>query len=66
VQGVPSHIDGTVTLTPDGDRTRQDIEAKVKVSIPMVGGKLEKLAVDSGITLLADEAAFTNRALAPT
>jgi hypothetical protein len=66
VQGVPSHIDGTVTLTPDGDRTRQDIEAKVKVSIPMVGGKLEKLAVDSGTTLLADEAAFTNRALAPT
>ncbi|HET7312235.1 MAG TPA: DUF2505 domain-containing protein [Mycobacteriales bacterium] len=64
VQGVPSHIDGVVTLTPDGTGTRQDIEAKVKVSIPIVGGKLEKLAVDSGEKLLADEAAFTNKELA--
>ncbi|HET6818386.1 MAG TPA: DUF2505 domain-containing protein [Mycobacteriales bacterium] len=64
VQGVPSHIDGTVTLTPDGTGTRQDIEAKVKVSIPIVGGKLEKLAVDSGEKLLADEAEFTNKELA--
>ena len=64
VQGVPSHIDGTVTLTPDGTGTRQDIEAKVKVSIPLVGGKLEKLAVDSGEKLLADEADFTNKELA--
>lgn len=64
VQGVPSHIDGTVTLTPDGDGTRQDVEAQVKVSIPLVGGKLEKLAVDSGTKLLADEADFTNKELA--
>jgi len=64
VQGVPSHIDGTVTLTPDGTGTRQDIEATVKVSIPLVGGKLEKLAVDSGEKLLADEAEFTNEELA--
>jgi uncharacterized protein YndB with AHSA1/START domain len=64
VQGVPAHIDGTMTLTPDGDGTRQDIQAKVKVSIPMVGGKLEKLAVDSGTKLLADEAEFTNHELA--
>ena len=64
VQGVPSHIDGTVTLTPDGDGTRQDIQATVKVSIPIVGGKLEKLAVDSGEKLLADEAEFTNKELA--
>jgi uncharacterized protein YndB with AHSA1/START domain len=64
VQGVPSHIDGTVTLTPDGTGTRQDIEATVKVSIPIVGGKLERLAVDSGQKLLADEAAFTNQELA--
>jgi hypothetical protein len=64
VQGVPSHIDGTVTLTPDGQGTRQDIEAKMKVSIPLVGGKLEGLAVDSGKKLLADEADFTNKELA--
>lgn len=59
VQGVPSRIDGTVTLTPDGGGTRQDVVAEVKVSIPLVGGKLEKLAVDNGTRLLADEAEFT-------
>src|SRR3954453_1475944 len=64
VQGVPSHIDGTVTLTPDRQGTRQDVEAQVKVSIPIVGGKLEKLAVESGTKLLADEADFTNKELA--
>src|SRR3954465_8639060 len=30
VQGVPSHIDGTVTLTPAGQGTRQDIETPAK------------------------------------
>ncbi|HET7531041.1 MAG TPA: DUF2505 domain-containing protein [Mycobacteriales bacterium] len=64
VHGVPSHIKGTVTLSPDGPGTRQDIEADVKVSIPLVGGKLEGLAVDSGEKLLAEEAEFTNGELA--
>jgi hypothetical protein len=64
VQGVPSHIDGTVTLSPHEGGTRQDIEAQVKVSIPLVGGRLEKLAVDSGTSLLRDEAEFTNKELA--
>jgi uncharacterized protein YndB with AHSA1/START domain len=64
VQGVPSRIDGTVTLSPGGGGTRQDIEAQVKVSIPLVGGKLEKFAVDSGKSLLEDEAEFTNKELA--
>ena len=63
VQGVPSSIAGTVTLTPDSGQTRQDIEAEVKVSIPLVGGRLEGFAVDSGKSLLADEAAFTNKEL---
>jgi uncharacterized protein YndB with AHSA1/START domain len=64
VQGVPSRIDGTVTLSPDGGGTRQDVEAEVKVSIPLLGGKLEKLAVDSGKKLLEAEAAFTAKELA--
>src|SRR3954466_8281732 len=45
VQGVPSRIAGTVTLVPDGDGSRQDVEADVKVSIPLLGGRLEKFAV---------------------
>src|SRR3954470_16237048 len=56
VQGVPSRIDGTVTLSPEGGGTRQEVEAEVKVSIPLLGGKLEKLAVDNGTKLLDSEA----------
>jgi hypothetical protein len=59
VQGVPSRIDGTVTLSPDGAGTRQDVEAEVKVTIPLLGGRLERFAVDSGIKALDQEAAFT-------
>ena len=64
VQGVPSRIVGTVTLTPDGAGTRQDVEAEVKVSIPLLGGKLEKFAVDSGVKSLDQEAEFTRAELA--
>jgi uncharacterized protein YndB with AHSA1/START domain len=64
VQGVPSKITGTVTLVPDGDGTRQDIRAEVKVSIPLLGGKLEGFAVDSGAKVLAEEAEFTRAELA--
>ena len=64
VQGVPSRIDGTVTLSPDGDGTRQDVVAEVKVSIPLLGGRLEKFAVESGVKTLQDEADFTAAALA--
>lgn len=64
VQGVPSRIDGTVTLSTDGDGTRQDIVADVKVSIPLLGGKLEKFAVESGVKTLQREADFTAKELA--
>jgi hypothetical protein len=59
VQGVPSRIDGTVTLSADDGGTRQDVQAEVKVSIPLLGGKLEKFAVDNGVKALEHEAAFT-------
>jgi hypothetical protein len=64
VQGVPSRIDGTVTLTEEGGGTRQEVEAEVKVSIPLLGGKLEKFAVDNGIKALDHEAEFTAKELA--
>jgi len=63
VQGVPSRIDGTVTLTGEGNGTRQEVEAEVKVSIPLLGGKLEKFAVDNGIKALDHEAEFTAKEL---
>jgi len=64
VQGVPSRINGTVTLSPDGAGTRQDVVAEMKVSIPLLGGKLEKFAVENGVQSLEQEAAFTAKELA--
>ena len=63
VQGVPSRIDGTVRLTPEGSGTRQEVVAEVKVSIPLLGGKLEKFAVDNGVKALDHEAEFTAKEL---
>ena len=63
VQGVPSRIDGTVTLTEEGGGTRQEVQAEVKVSIPLLGGKLEKFAVDNGVKALDHEAEFTAKEL---
>jgi len=37
--------------------------AEVKVSIPLLGGKLEKFAVDNGVRALDEEAAFTSKEL---
>lgn len=64
VKGVPSRIDGTVTLVADGGGTRQDVAAEVKVSIPLLGGKLERFAVDSGLQQVRQEAEFTQQSLA--
>ena len=63
VQGVPSSIAGKVTLSPHNGKTRQEVVAEVKVSIPLLGGRLEKFAADSGKSVLAEEAAFTNTEL---
>jgi hypothetical protein len=63
VQGLPSRIDGTVTLSPDGGGTKQDVQAEVKVSIPLLGGKLEKFAVENGVKALEHEAVFTAKEL---
>lgn len=56
VKGVPSRIDGTMTLRPDGDGCVQQIDAEVKVSIPLLGGRLEKFAVESGRKEIAAQA----------
>lgn len=64
VHGVPSRIEGVLTLSPDGAGTRQDTEAQVTVSVPLLGGRLERFAADSGRRVLDDEAEFTRRELA--
>jgi uncharacterized protein YndB with AHSA1/START domain len=64
IQGMPSKVTGTVTLAPDAGGTKQEIEADVKVSIPLIGGKLEKFAIETGTTDLNDQIAFTDKELA--
>lgn len=41
--GKPTHISGSTTLTESGGRTTQVYDLDVKASVPLVGGKLEKL-----------------------
>lgn len=44
--GKPTHIKGTTTLTESGGRTTHVYDLEVKASVPLVGGKLEKLVAD--------------------
>ena len=42
----PGHLKGTITLREKGSGTVETVDAEVKVHIPIVGGKLEKLISD--------------------
>jgi hypothetical protein len=44
--GKPSDIAGTITLVADGSGTREIVELELKVKVPLVGGKLEKLLAE--------------------
>jgi hypothetical protein len=43
IPGKPGHLKGTITLRPDGDGTVETVAGELKVSIPLVGGKIEVL-----------------------
>jgi len=45
--GKPTAASGTIRLAPDGDGTVEIVELDVKVKVPLVGGKLEKLMADT-------------------
>ena len=44
--GKPADIAGTITLLADGDGTREVVELEVKVRLPLIGGRIEKLLGD--------------------
>lgn len=46
IPGKPGHLKGTITLRKDGDATVETVSGDLKVNIPMVGGKIEKLIAD--------------------
>jgi hypothetical protein len=44
--GKPSEVTGTITLEPEGAKTLWIIELELKIKVPLVGGKLEKLLAE--------------------
>jgi hypothetical protein len=46
IPGKPGQMTGTVTLRESGGTTTETVEMEVKVSIPLVGGKIEGLIAD--------------------
>lgn len=44
VPGQPMTMPGTVTISRQGDTTRIDVRGTLKVNIPLVGKKIEKIA----------------------
>ncbi|MCW2764599.1 MAG: hypothetical protein JWO11_558 [Nocardioides sp.] len=44
--GKPTDVKGTITLRPEGSGTREIVELEVKMKVPLIGGKLEKLLAE--------------------
>jgi carbon monoxide dehydrogenase subunit G len=44
--GKPTHVSGTITLLPDGAGTTEVVDLEIKVKVPLIGGKLEKLMAE--------------------
>ncbi len=54
VAGVPVALKGTLSLAPGGAGTVEAIDADLKASVPLIGGKIEKAAappVEDAITI---------------
>ena len=46
IPGKPGHMRGTVNVVADGDGAVERVSGEAKASLPLVGGKIEKLLVD--------------------
>ena len=44
--GKPSEVQGTITLVPEGSGTREIVELDLRIKVPLIGGKLERLLAD--------------------
>lgn len=44
--GKPSEVKGTITLRPEGSQTREIVELDLRIKVPLIGGKLEKLLAE--------------------
>lgn len=62
--GAPSRIEGVHRLTPTASGCHHTIDIDAKISIPLIGGKLEKLAAEQGSEDIAKQFAYTDDELA--
>jgi hypothetical protein len=63
-QGAPSRIEGLHKLVPTASGCHHTIDIDAKISIPLIGGKLEKLAADQGRDDIAKQFDYTDGELA--
>ncbi|SER40214.1 DUF2505 domain-containing protein [Lentzea albida] len=64
VNGVPGRLEGSFTVLDNGSGSKTTLTGEVKVSIPLLGGKLEKLIAEQVAVLLDKESEFTSEWLA--
>jgi len=64
INGVPAQISSRGQLSARGDGAELLIRAEVKVSIPLIGGKIEKVVAEQVTKLLAAEAEYAEKWLA--
>jgi hypothetical protein len=64
ISGVPADIQGRSRITGTTDAATLVVTAQVKVSIPLIGGKLEKIVAEQVSKLLAAEAEYAEKWLA--
>ncbi|HEY7593770.1 MAG TPA: DUF2505 domain-containing protein [Actinophytocola sp.] len=64
IAGVPGEIKGRSRIAGTGAEATLVITAQVKVSIPLIGGKLEKVVAEQVGKLLAAEAEYAQKWLA--
>ena len=44
--GKPASASGTIRLEPDGSGTTEVVDLEIKVRIPLIGGKVERLMAE--------------------
>jgi hypothetical protein len=64
VPGKPARMTGTLTLEADGDETVETLAGELKVSVPLIGGRIEELMGDVVRLALDAEYAVGQRWLA--
>jgi hypothetical protein len=64
VQGAPGSISGAHTLTATAAGSHHLIDIDIKVSVPLIGGRLEKLAAETGRGDIDRQFAHTDTELA--